>query len=139
LGVALIMGLRLKNGPPKEKKPKSENKTVQEKVSQEEKVEVACPSCDRRLKVPSTYSGAVRCPECENRFEVEGIEEEQDKDDEIEEESPSNKKPEILWSSSDEDILECPKCSRSLKVPYDRRPAKARCPACETIFEARRE
>ena len=139
LGVALIMGLRLKNGPSKEKKTKSEKKAVQEKPSQEEKVEVTCPSCDRRLKVPSTYSGAVRCPECEDRFEVEGIEEEQEIDDEIEEESPSDKEPEILWSSSGEDILECPKCSRSLKVPYDRRPAKARCPACEAIFEARKE
>ena len=26
----------------------------------------------------------------------------------------------------------------STRVPYDKRPAKARCPACETIFEAER-
>ena len=44
-----------------------------------------------------------------------------------------------LWSSSNNDILGCPKCTRKLKVPFDRRPAKARCPACETIFEARAE
>ena len=44
-----------------------------------------------------------------------------------------------LWSSSDNDILGCPKCARKLKVPYEKRPAKARCPACETIFEARAE
>ena len=44
-----------------------------------------------------------------------------------------------LWSESDNDILSCPKCTRKLRVPYDKRPAKARCPACETVFEARKK
>ena len=37
-------------------------KTITKKV--EEKVEVACPACDQRLRVPSTYSGTARCPAC---------------------------------------------------------------------------
>jgi uncharacterized paraquat-inducible protein A len=61
--------------------------------------------------------------------------------EEITHEQPAaiNDSNEVLWSSSDNDILGCPKCTRKLKVPLDRRPAKARCPACETIFEARAE
>ena len=39
---------------------------------------------------------------------------------------------------SDNDILSCPKCTRKLKVPYERRPAKARCPSYVTVFEARK-
>ena len=39
------------------------------------KIEVGCPTCDRRLRVPGTYTGAVRCPECETKFDVEAKEE----------------------------------------------------------------
>jgi hypothetical protein len=88
------------------------------------------------LRVPSDYSGAVRCPECETKFDVESkIDPEDEQLDEDEE--PEQKDESDLWSSSDNDILGCPKCSRKLKVPYEKRPAKARCPACGTIFEAR--
>ena len=61
------------------------------------------------------------------------------KEDFSQEKSEDDNRNEVLWSSSDNDILGCPKCARKLKVPFDRRPAKARCPACETIFEARAE
>ena len=44
------------------------------------------------------------------------------------EENPTSNQE--LFSSSDNDILGCPKCTRKLKVPYDKRPVKARCPAC---------
>ena len=133
-GMVIIFAIRIKNSP---KKDSSEKKSKSEKsAAKDEKVEVACPSCDRRLRVPSTYSGGVKCPECEIRFDVEAKEETPEPESNEEDEKPS---AEPLWSSSDNDILGCPKCARKLKVPYEKRPAKARCPACETIFEARAE
>lgn len=47
----------------------------------QETVEVACPACDMRLRVPSTYTGNASCPECEQTFSVvssEGEETEQE-------------------------------------------------------------
>ena len=133
-GMVIIFAIRMKNSPekaPSEKKSKSKKSAVKD-----EKIEVACPSCDRRLRVPSTYSGGVKCPECEIRFDVEAKEETPEEESKDEDEKASS---DTLWSSSDNDILGCPKCARKLKVPYEKRPAKARCPACETIFEARAE
>ena len=101
-----------------------------------------CPTCDRRLNVPRTYSGGVRCPECETKFDVEGESEGEEQKEQVSPNSSteeSSDDTEQLWSSSSDDILGCPKCARKLKVPYDRRPAKAKCPACQTIFEARAE
>ena len=34
------------------------------------------------------------------------------------------------------DLLSCPSCDQSLKVPIERRPVKARCPACRSEFLA---
>jgi hypothetical protein len=134
VGMALIFIIRMKNSPKKEKKEKKTGDKPS--VSKDDKIEVACPTCDRRLRVPSTYNGGVRCPECENRFDIEAkVEEPEVTPDEAPQEIPQDD----LWSASDNDILECPKCIRKLKVPFDRRPAKARCPACEAIFEARAE
>jgi len=142
LGVAVVLVVRIRSAPKKEKKDKYRAAKPETKPA-DEKIEVACPSCDRRLKVPSTYSGGVRCPECETRFEVEGEEEEKPEVESVSVSADESAKVEPitqqLWSSSSDDILSCPKCTRSLKVPYERRPAKARCPACETIFEARSE
>ena len=137
LGMAIIFAIRIKNSPKKEKKEKP-SKSTKKTTSKNEKVEVACPTCDRKLRVPSDYSGAVRCPECETKFEVEGEVEEEDSNPqkEVVEETDENQE---LHSSSDNDILSCPKCTRKLKVPYERRPAKARCPACTTVFEARKK
>ena len=137
--MVMIFAIRIKNSPAKEKKEKS-SKSTKKTTTKNEKVEVACPSCDRKLRVPSDYSGAVRCPECETKFEVEGEEEDEEENtatqQETEQETNENQE---LHSSSDNDILSCPKCTRKLKVPYERRPAKARCPACTTVFEARKK
>ena len=138
VGMVGIFAIRLKNNIPtsKDKKNKIKSKTK----TLDEKVEVACPACERRLRVPSTYSGAVRCPECDTKFDVEG-EEKPDKSEDLDDgnnELGSDDSSE-LWSESDNDILSCPKCTRKLRVPYDKRPAKARCPACETVFEARKK
>ena len=132
-GMLIIFTIRMRGEKaiPSEKKSKSKKSAVKD-----EKIEVACPSCDRRLRVPSTYSGGVKCPECDIRFDVEAKGETPEEEPTEEDEKSSS---DILWSSSDNDILGCPKCARKLKVPYEKRPAKARCPACETIFEARAE
>jgi hypothetical protein len=127
VGIGLILIIRIRNGPTKERKKKSKpKKTISDKV------EVACPNCDRRLNVPSSYNGKVGCPECETKFDVVAAEEEPEPEPDLEPDQPQE-----LWSASDNDILACPQCTRKLKVPFDKRPAKARCPACETIFEAR--
>ena len=131
-GLAATLALKLFFAPKGEKKEKKKRKTSS---TVDEKVEVACPECDRRLRVPRKYSGTVGCPECENKFSVEGQTQEPEPEPEPEEKITVD---EDLWASSSEDILGCPSCSRKLKVPFDRRPAKARCPACETIFEARK-
>ena len=34
----------------------------------ESKIEIACPECSSKLRVPSTYRGSVRCPSCSNVF-----------------------------------------------------------------------
>ena len=136
LGMVAIFAVRIKNSPASEKKEKTP-KSTKASTSKEEKIEVACPTCDRRLRVPNTYTGAVRCPECETKFDVEAkVETPAPEEKQQQEEKPTPSQD--LFSSSDNDILGCPKCTRKLKVPYDKRPAKARCPACSTIFEARK-
>ena len=134
VGMVAIFAIRAKNSPKSTTKPKQ--KGSESSAKPPEKIEVSCPTCDRRLRVPSDYNGSVRCPECESKFDVESeLEEiEQDKDEESPSDDVEDSEP---WASSDNDILGCPKCTRKLKVPYEKRPAKARCPACETIFEAR--
>lgn len=118
----------------------------------DEKVEVACPACDQRLRVPSTYSGTARCPACAQTFPVEAVEEEvpetPDVEDEIEsvEDSVESVTEETQptpvvsggakTSSSSDDVILCPDCQQKLKVPYDRRPVRARCPACKCEFRA---
>lgn len=134
------------------KKPKSEAaKTV------EEKVEVACPSCDQKLRVPSTYSGVAKCPACAQTFPVESAENEESIEDEdveeiideitqnedVDEVDEVDAEPEPVQSemssSSDNDVILCPDCNQKLKVPYERRPVKARCPACKCQFRALKE
>jgi hypothetical protein len=79
-------------------------------TAQTEKVEVACPACDRTLRVPSDYSGAVRCPDCRERFDVEP-------------QAPVSEAPAAQDSEKVEvvdvpDKLEigCPACARALAV-----------------------
>ena len=42
-------------------------------------------------------------------------------------------------SSSGGDVIHCPDCEQKLKVPYERRPVRARCPACKCEFLAKKE
>ena len=128
-------------------KPK---KSVEKSI--DEKMEVACPACDQRLRVPSTYSGSARCPACSQTFPVEAAEEEipetPDAEDEMEPDTestapsteetipPPTVSEQAKTSSSSDDVILCPDCQQKLKVPFDRRPVRARCPACKCEFRA---
>ncbi len=41
---------------------------VVEEKTVEKKIEIACPECSSKLRVPSSYRGSVRCPSCSNVF-----------------------------------------------------------------------
>ena len=106
------------------------NKKVEEKPETEKRT-VDCPSCPKQLQVPFGYSGQVKCPSCLAQFSAKNELEEKSTEEELEIEEE-----EELFASSDNDIVECPKCDQGLRVPYEKRPAKARCPACKCIFNA---
>ena len=107
-----------------------------------EKREIPCPECDQRLHIPNSHSGAVKCPACTARFMVESIvSEDEDKISEEENietktDSPSTPTPKEISARSVDDLLSCPSCDQTLKIPISRRPVKARCPACRCEFLA---
>ena len=41
-----------------------------------------------------------------------------------------------ISARSVDDLLSCPSCDQTLKIPISRRPVKARCPACRSEFLA---
>ena len=145
-GVPLLS--RRERGERKSKPKKSPSKVA------EEKVEVACPACDQRLRVPASYSGSARCPACAQTFPVEASEEEplseieeevpiEETVEPVEQESEHDPEPVLVeqekTSSSSDDVIRCPDCEQKLKVPYNRRPVRARCPACKCEFRALQE
>jgi uncharacterized CHY-type Zn-finger protein len=105
-----------------------------------EKREIPCPECDQRLHIPNSHAGAVKCPACTARFMVESIDSEDE--DKISEEEPieiqtnSSPPPQEVSARSMDDLLSCPSCDQTLKIPINRRPVKARCPACRSEFLA---
>ena len=135
----------------RERKPRATTK-----ASGEEKVEVACPTCDQRLRVPATYTGKARCPSCSTQFPVEAqsapveddvppvtAEDDEDEPEPAAEPAPDEDLDHAVEAVAQEplalsrtDVLSCPECSQKLKVPVDRRPCKARCKGCSTIFRA---
>ena len=136
-----------------ERAKRADEKEKNQILSSDEKREISCTNCDQGLKVPSSYSGKVACPSCKHQFVVEAVsmptpvhedsvEEDIDEelydfegDDEIEENTEVEEDEEVIVSSSS-DILGCPSCSSKLRVPLEKRPATARCPACKAEFKA---
>lgn len=116
-----------RRSPSSEKSPVSDSKAPSASSSPSsppaEKIEVACPSCDRRLRVPSDYSGAVRCPDCRERFDVEPPAEQ----------APAPEEPEEVNAVPEKVEIGCPACSRALRVPADFN-GRVRCPACKHEF-----
>ncbi|MCS5534515.1 MAG: hypothetical protein NZ802_01535, partial [Candidatus Poseidoniales archaeon] len=58
-----------------EEEDEEEEENIPEvKILSGDKVEMDCPSCDTRIRVPSDYSGKVKCPACDHSFDASEIE-----------------------------------------------------------------
>tara|TARA_Y100001980_G_C14556862_1_gene351606 strand:+ start:5681 stop:7147 length:1467 start_codon:yes stop_codon:yes gene_type:complete len=129
LASAIILSVRIisvkKEVETKETRKFSQKNRKIEDKSTTEKRTIECKECNKRLQVPIDYSGQVKCPSCLITFNAK-----------IDSESKIKNNDEDLFSRSNNDVIECPKCDQVLRVPYDKRPAKARCPACKCIFNA---
>lgn len=141
LGLAAILVVRLRIQQQSAHRP-SQKKQVSRPPSggsatsnPEEKREIACPECERRLRVPISYSGSVGCPDCAHKFEVESQtttapEPEQSTEEPAAQEQASTKK------TGDGKIeIACPDCAQTLRIPASYE-GSVRCPACKIIFKA---
>lgn len=137
-GVSLVLRLRYRS----EGTPSTTSKAGQQRTSspstpiihdKDEKKEVACPECERRLRVPLSYSGSVGCPDCSHKFKVESESSSPQPSTQAppEEEKPVESKP------KEDGKLEvaCPDCEQSLRIPASYT-GSVRCPACTKIFKA---
>ena len=114
------------------------------------KREIPCPECDQRLSIPSTHAGAVKCPACTTRFSVDAVAgatptpdavvssemSQMPSPQSVPAPEPVPEQPLDDVARSMVDLLSCPSCDQTLKVPVERRPVKARCPACRSEFIA---
>ncbi len=114
------------------------------------KREIPCPECDQRLSIPTTHTGAVKCPACTARFSVDAVADATpiptaEPSSEMSQippppsaplPEPTPEQPLNAVARSMVDFLSCPSCDQTLKVPVERRPVKARCPACRSEFIA---
>jgi len=79
----------------------------------------------------SSNQQRITCPACSTSMENPENESKTDSIPTIREKQDST--PEV---SSPTDVIDCPSCEQTLKVPINRRPVVARCPACMTTFRA---
>ena len=143
-GLAIVMSLLVIIRAVSQRTPSTDtswrkNKSTETRISRsnavDEKIEVQCPGCNQRLNIPSNHNGSVKCPACTMLFVQSSLKENKilhakSTIDSIEEESS-------LESYSDNDLLPCPQCEQTLKVPLDKRPIRSRCPACRAEFVAK--
>ena len=145
LGAALVLGARLRfRSEPSTKIKKSSSSsspTPSPAATNDEKREISCPSCDRRLRVPVAYSGSVGCPDCSTKFPVsaEPATSESPEPSSVEaasEEVGEEDKPTAKKEKNDGKVeLGCPDCDQTLRIPASYR-GSVRCPACTKIFKA---
>jgi len=157
IGIALIaIGRAVVRSPSFTERGEKESNRGGVEAEESAEREVQCPSCDQRLTVPTTYRGRARCTRCGEVFSAAPSDDvsvqetsADNKSGHVSEEQPpplpsESQKDEndvkitegVPESSSSSDVIECPSCSQSLRVPLGRRPAKARCPACASTFMA---
>jgi len=121
-----------------------EARGVKKQASIAMKKEIMCPECSQRLSIPSSHSGTVKCPACTSRFNVENDSDESTENAPLtslgqssnQYNAPPKELVNELISRSLDDFLSCPSCEQTLRVPLDKRPVKARCPACRSEFNA---
>ena len=136
IGVSLSIILTVRIISVKNQTEHKQTKTYSNRTQKVEEKEdtqkrgIDCPSCSKELQLPVNYSGQVKCPSCLTQFSTKSDSE----NDESSEDD--NESIEELTASSEDDVVGCPKCDQVLRVPYEKRPAKARCPACKCIFNA---
>jgi hypothetical protein len=142
-GIAIILSGRLVWRAASTKTPSINSEgmraTREEKKlqSRKGKKEVSCPFCEQRLSIPEEHTGKARCPSCSMSFNVsethyEGTPEPSLAN--IEEETKD-----VPLAASSQDLLQCPDCDQTLKVPLDKRPVLSRCPVCKLEFMAELE
>ena len=146
LGATLILVARIKyrktassSQKGKGAKPQSNEQSMSR--LKDEKREVACPECSRRLRVPTTYSGRVGCPDCATKFEVAAVEEEE-LEVEVHDDAPLDEptavtepKRQEATAQSGKLEISCPDCCQTLRIPSSYT-GSVRCPACTKIFKA---
>ena len=108
------------------------SRTAEDKSTQVESSEstMKCSNCGLSLRYSSSQE-RITCPACSTSMENPGNEPKADPAPTMREKQDST--PEV---SSPTDIIDCPSCEQTLKVPINRRPVVARCPACMTTFRA---
>ena len=111
------------------------SRTAEDKSTQVESSEstMKCSNCGLSLRYSSNQE-RITCPACSTSMENSGNESKVDPAPTMREKQDST--PEV---SSPTDIIDCPSCEQTLKVPINRRPVVARCPACMTTFRATTE
>ncbi|MGB1354571.1 MAG: hypothetical protein ACPG60_02035 [Poseidonia sp.] len=140
-GISLVLRLRYRSDANKEEssgRPKQVSTSPSESPhAKEEKKEVACPECDRRLRVPLSYSGSVGCPDCSHKFRVEGESvDSQSSMPASQQETPSpTPEPKVETKTDGKIEVSCPDCHQSLRIPGSYT-GSVRCPACTKIFKA---
>lgn len=154
VALVLLGALRLMRGGPDEDDAEAPARTpsrgtgTSASTASSDRREIACPECDSTLRVPSDHAGAVRCPSCRHVFDVTPEDSTGDEDSEdraagssaaasSRADAPAESAGDgLLTVTSETPELACPVCSQRLRVALDKRPTKARCPACRTIFRA---
>ena len=108
------------------------------KVASNEKREVSCPECDRRLRVPVSYAGTVGCPDCSHKFAVEAqavpapsstSSSDSDDDEVVEVQEEAEQTP------AEKVEVSCPECAQTLRIPGTYA-GSVRCPACTHVFKS---
>ena len=140
LGAGIVLMLRLQSRtsalPKGSTTPRASKSSSSSPSEPEEKREVSCPECDRRLRVPVSYEGAVGCPDCSHKFAVEASAASPSskpnthrEEDEVE---VVNEQPEPLPAKIE---IGCPECAQTLRIPRSYE-GSVRCPACTHVFKA---
>lgn len=130
--IIFVLHLRRGTSETSESKTPKKKKDAKKVEKNVEPVEKSCPACERTLRIPGDYSGAVRCPDCAEKFHVEA-EDSFDLDEELDAmDEPEDSTPPVVEQKVE---ISCPECSSKLRVPSNYK-GSVRCPSCSNVFSA---